>query len=351
MMIKCKENVKGIWLLVVVLNISFVQLGCDVKKVVLRQKKYSETKMLMGTVVQMDVCRNQADISEIESAYNDIWERLETISWRMNVADESSDIAKINKSGLEAILIAPDTYHVLRESIDLARSTKGAFDITVKPLMNLWRKAERNNILPSETMVMKVQFLVDYEHIQLLGNHHVRLLKKWAKIDLGGIAKGYAVDEAARIFRKHGITSFFIDAGGDIYVGGKNCAGEPWRIGIRDPRDRSKTIDIVEVEDRAVVTSGDYEQHYLIEGQKWSHIINPLTGYPQKGVISATVIAPSAMEADALATALCVLGGGPGTKQINALKAPHASLIISKQKSCAIKKFESEEYKKYKYKR
>ena len=145
--------------------------------------------------------------------------------------------------------------------------------------------------------------------------------------------------------------NFFIDAGGDIYVGGKNCSGEPWRIGIRDPRDRSKIIDIVNVADKAVATSGDYEQYYQIQDQVWSHIINPITGYPQKDVISATVIAQSAIEADALATALCVLGQDRGTEHINALEKPYASLIIVKCESETIKKFASEEYEKYKYKK
>ena len=103
--------------------------------------------------------------------------------------------------------------------------------------------------------------------------------------------------------------------------------------------------------DKAVATSGDYEQYYHIGDQKWSHIINPITGYPQRDVISATVIAQRAIEADALATALCVLGGDLGTGHMDALKEPYASLIIAKQKSGNIKKFESEEYKKYKYKK
>ena len=134
-------------------------------------------------------------------------------------------------------------------------------------------------------------------------------------------------------------------------MGGVNCDGEFWRIGIRDPRDRSKLIDIIAVTDMAVVTSGDYEQYYEIQGQQWSHIINPITGYPQKGVISATVIASSAIEADALATALCVLGGNLGTAHVNMLQGPYASFIISGSSSDCIEKFTSQEYEKFRYKK
>ena len=345
----CKQNVKLVLLLIFVLNAAVLQQGCAAKSRP-RHEKHSEARMLMGTIVQIDVCRDQAGIPGIKNVYEDIWGRLETISRQMNVSDGASDIARINNSGCKSVSIEQDTYHVLEESIDFARSTKGAFDVTVWPLMELWRESARNNIFPDQQEVKRVQSAVGSKNIHLLDGHHVRLLNNETKIDLGGVAKGYAVDEAARIFRHHGIKSFFIDAGGDIYAGGKNCAGEPWRIGIRDPRDRSKIIDIVKVVDKAVVTSGDYEQYYYIQDQKWSHIINPITGYPQRDVISATVIAQRAIEADALATALCVLGGDLGTGHINTLKEQYASLIITKGDSGVIRKFASEEYEKYKYK-
>ena len=168
---------------------------------------------------------------------------------------------------------------------------------------------------------------------------------------MGGIAKGYAVDEAARVFREKGIDSFFIDAGGDVYAGGRNCVGKPWRIGIRDPRDSKNIIDVVEVIDGAVATSGDYEQYYEIRNQRWSHIIDPSSGYPQKEVISATVIAPSAMRADALATALCVLGVRLGTDHIDELGKKYASLMIIDKRTDGIKKISSHEYNNYRYKK
>jgi len=307
--------------------------------------------MLMGTIVQLDVCRGEEDALKTEEAYKDAWERLEDISWRMNVLDERSDVAKVNNSNLAPVSIKADTYHVLKESIYFFYATRGTFDITVWPLIQLWRESEMKNIFPTREQIKTVQEAVGLGNIQLLANNRVKLLNSETKIDLGGIAKGYAIDEAARIFREHGITRFYIDAGGDVYVGGHNCRGEPWRIGIRDPRDKSKIIDVVSVVDSAVTTSGNYEQYYEIQNERWSHIINPVTGYPQRDVVSATVIAPKAIEADALATAVCVLGGGPGIEYIDTLREQYASLVIVKQGAGRIEKFASQEYKKFQYKK
>jgi thiamine biosynthesis lipoprotein len=308
-------------------------------------------RMLMGTTVQLDVCRGQHRQDQVDEAYRDAWARLETISWKMNVFDGRSDVAKINHSDLKPVSVGEDTYAVIESAIRFSQETKGAFDITVRPLVDFWRQNEAKNIFPSQEAVDAVLLAIGFQNIQLLAGHQIKILLPNTKIDLGGIAAGYAVDEAAQILRQHGIENFFIDAGGDIYVGGKNCAGEPWRIGIRDPYDPKEFIDVVALENQAVTTSGNYEKYYTIQGQKWSHIIDPVTGYPQKGVISATVIAPTTIEADALATALCVLGEKPGTDYINALSGAYGSLIVSAHGGGAADRFESQEYKNFQYKK
>jgi len=308
--------------------------------------KYRESQLLMGTTVHIDVCQEVGNTENGKKAYQTAWRRLEDIAWRMNVLDSRSDVAKINHS-TEPVSVGPDTYTVLKQSLKYFQETGGAFDITVWPLINLWKQSENNNTFPTAEQIQMTLEEVGTEYIQLLPGNFVKRANLKTQIDLGGIAKGYAVDEVARIFREHGIYQFFIDAGGDIYVGGQNCSGKQWRVGIRDPRDRSKIIDVVELTDGAVATSGNYEQYYLIENERWSHIIDPNSGYPQKDVISSTVIAPSAMEADALATALCVLGSKSGTELMDSLTGKHASMIIVGDELNQIQRTASKTYTSY----
>ncbi|VAX35472.1 FAD:protein FMN transferase [hydrothermal vent metagenome] len=309
--------------------------------------KYHETRMLMGTIVNIDVCRNEHEQEDIQKSYQRVWERLEEISWRMNVFDEKSEVTQINNSNGNTVSIQEDTYYVLQRSMEFFKQTSGAFDITVWPLIKLWKQAAKNNRFPSQEELINVKKGIGLDKVELLEGNQVRLKNKETKVDLGGIAKGYAVDEAARIFREEGIDNFFIDAGGDIYVGGMNCRGQLWRIGVRDPRDKSKIFNVVEVSNAAVTTSGNYEQYYDIQGERFSHIIDPITGYPQKEVVSATVIAPDALNADSLSTALAVLGAMRGTKLINTFDYSHASIIMIKQDDGTIKNFKSNFYGNY----
>jgi len=314
-------------------------------------KKYRETKMLMGTIVQIDCCSQEQQSKDIERVYKEVWKRLEEISWRMYVFDEKSDVSKINYSDGIPVEVEADTYQLLKDSVYFSKLTHGAFDITVWPLIKLWKDSAKKNQIPSKEDLRQVQKVIGAGVFELLDNNQVRLRNKDAKVDLGGIAKGYAVDEAARIFRAHGMHDFFIDAGGDIYVGGQNCKGELWRIGIRDPRDKSKILNVIQLTNAAVTTSGNYEQYLEIQGRRWSHIIDPVSGYPQKEVVSATVIAPSAKDADALSTALSVLGSEKGTALINHLDAQHASLIMVKESDNEINQFPSKEWQKFQWKK
>lgn len=316
-----------------------------------KMERYRQTRSLMGTTVSVDVCEDAADAGKIEPAYQKLWERLEDISWRMNVFDEKSEVSKINAAGTKPVAIAQDTYDVLRESLRHSQLTKGAFDITVWPLIELWKRGEKENILPPRPKILEVLQFTGSDKIRLGEGRQVQLVDPRVKVDLGGIAAGYAVDEAAGILRRHGIHNFFIDLGGDIYVGGYNCEGRLWRIGISDPRDRSRLMDVVALSDAAVTTSGNYEKYFEIQGERWSHIMNPVTGYPQKEVVSATVIAPTTLEADALATALCVMGGRAGIELIDRLPGDYAALVVTQPQAPRIQRFPSRKYGKYRARR
>ncbi len=315
-----------------------------------KSERYRETRTMMGTTVHLDVCLDASNKTVVSKAYQEVWDRLEDIAWRMNVFDERSDVAKINRAGTQPVEVREDTYYVLQKSIDYNRLTLRAFDITVWPLIQLWKRGARENVLPTTAQLQEARGVIGPDQIQLLSDGRVRLTSEGAKIDLGGIAAGYAVDEAARIFRENGIRNFFIDISGDIYVGGRNCEGDLWRIGIRDPRDLSQIIDIVRLSDMAVATSGNYEQYYEIQNERWSHIMNPITGYPQKDVVSATMIAPSALETDAWSTAMSVLGPRSGIPLVNAMPLAgekYACLIITRNSANELVRFPSAGYEKF----
>jgi len=302
--------------------------GCSPHASGKRSQKYTDSRYLMGTVVGIEVCFDKEKEIDLKSAAAELWERLEEINWRMNVFDEKSDVVKVNNSYQSPVLIGADTYRVIADSIHFNKLTHGAFDITVWPLIKFWKRSAKQNTLPTEAEIQEVKKALGSDKIALLSDHHVEVLHPETKIDLGGIAGGYAVDEAVRILREHGFLDFLIDEGGDLFLSGKNCEGKPWRIGIRHPRDPQEMMEVLELSNQAVTTSGDYEQLYEIQNQHWSHIMNPLTGYPPKSVVSATVIAPTTEEADALATALCVLSPRGGVDLIDSLGEGFACLLI-----------------------
>lgn len=297
--------------------------SCDKK-----HKRHSEVRGLMGTTIQVDVCATRQQKKYLEEAYEDLWERLEEISWRMNVYDDQSDLAKIHAAQGKEVRIPIDTHKLIRDSLTLSAVTEGAFDITIYPLMELWREAEKNQRVPTQKEIDEILERVGSKKVQLIGDDRVKLSHPEMKLDLGGIAKGFAIDEAARILREKDLENFMIDAGGDVYVGGTNCKGYTWAIGIRDPRDTTKVIDIVYLKNKAITTSGNYEQYFEINDKKYSHIINPKEGLPQQRVVSASVIANSAKIADAISTAMCILSPKKGERLMKILGDSYASLSV-----------------------
>ena len=312
--------------------------------------KVSQQKTLMGTYVELDVCTSPKARNTADAALEDAWKRLERISWQMNVYDPKSDLTKINTANGKPVVIHPDTYFVLKSAEFFWKKTGGTFDPTIWPLLKFWREAAKENKMPTPAEVDAVKTHVGFKHVRFLGNNMVATDAPGIQVDLGGIAKGYAIDEAARIFREHGLHNFFVDAGGDVYAGGYNCEGKPWRVGISDPKDTAKLITIVAASDKAVATSGNYAQYVEIEGEHFSHIINPITGYPQRTVTSATVIADSAQSADALATSLTILGDPKGTQIINGMGEEYASFILMEQEDGRYARRRSKNFHKFEIK-
>lgn len=291
------------------------------------ENKVTRTEFLMDTIVETLIYTNDTKLGDeaLTSAYREV-ARLESVLDR-HVA--SSDIAKINEAaGREAIQVSENALDVILRSLEVGELSKGAFDITIAPLIKLWGFGTGDTQIPSQAELSEVLALVDFRQVQVDREARtVFLPNTGAELDLGGIAKGFIVDKAVDVLRDKGITSAYFDAGGDIRVLGSKPDGTPWLIGVRHPRDRRDIAAIVEIRNSAIVTSGDYERYFMVNDERYHHIINPDTGMPARGLISVTVVAADAFTADAYSTAVFVLGLEQGIALVESLPGVEAILI------------------------
>jgi len=239
-------------------------------------------------------------------------ERVQEIQVRMSVYEKESDVAKINcKAGREAQKIHEDTFSLLKRSLEFSVLSGGAFDITIRPLTELWGFGKKQDYVPASDEIERILPLVNYRDLLLDENHCTAyLLKAGQSIDLGGIAKGYAADEVRRILLQHKISDALINLGGNIVAMGRREDGLPWRIGVQNPLSaRGEHLGTLEASDKTIVTSGSNEQFFIRDGVRYHHIIDPRTGYPADSeLLSATVICSSSTDADALTTGIFVSG-------------------------------------------
>lgn len=299
-----------------------------------RLKPLKQTEMIMGTLVEITV------IPGNEKAIREAFEALKKVDALMSTYKEDSEISILNREGKAQV--SEETLEVIEDAIKFSNLTDGAFDITCRPLINLWKKAKKEEKAPTEEEIEEAISLVGYQRIILEGNQ-IRLEKKGMQIDLGGIAKGYAVDKAIEALKKNNIKRALVNAGGDLYALGTDRQGEKWQIGVQDPREEDKIIDIIKVKDRAVATSGDYRRYFTLEGKRFSHIVNPKTGLTVQDVpMSVTIIGPDATTTDALSTGVFVLGPEEGMKLIESLPEVEGMII-----SEGMKKLTSQGWEKF----
>jgi thiamine biosynthesis lipoprotein len=187
----------------------------------------------------------------------------------------------------------------------ISRLTHGLFDISVAPLLEIWGFYKRKNTIPTQNAIEKAMRSVDYRRIRITSDSII--IEPGMKVDLGGIAQGFAADRAALILRQRHVKSAIIDIGGEVLAIGRSTQGRPWRVGIQHPREKG-IIETIELENAAVSTSGDYEKFFIIDNKRYPHIIDPKTGLPAQKFASVTIIADNATYADAISTAAAVMG-------------------------------------------
>ena len=277
-----------------------------------QQPKYEvkTTKYLLGT--EIDITAIHSDIDSMKKAMYFAFREIERIQGVMSVQIDTTEASKINfYAGISPVKVSQEMYSIIKRSIDYSEKYNGIFDITIGPVSELWGFSSDKKIteLPDRNLLDSLVKLVDYKMIILdPEDTSVFLLKKGMKIDLGGIAKGYAVDRASEVMKKYGMNDYFVNAGGDIYASGTKSSGQKWSIGIKDPRDEKKIIAYFEVSDMAIGTSGDYERFVMIGGKRYHHIFDTKTGYPVMISQSGTALAVTSEEAVVLSKVVFITG-------------------------------------------
>ncbi len=221
---------------------------------------------------------------------------------------EGSDVWNLNRADGEPVEVHPETAELLRLAVEIGEASGGAFDVTIAPVSGMWNFTAEDPVLPDSDALRLAAARVDYRNVEIDGN--TVTLKNGAEIDLGGIAKGYIADRVAEYLREQGVTSACINMGGNVLTIGTKPDGSPWTIGIRDPNGTpEQSAEVLQFGGAAVVTSGNYERFFVLDGVRYHHILDPKTGMPvSNGLASVTIIGTRSDLCDALSTACFVLG-------------------------------------------
>jgi len=272
-------------------------------------RQVTRTRVLMGTVVNLTVLGD--DLDRAESAAESTLARMAGLESLLSRYRHDSEVARLN-SGQTLESASGALLDVLRLGREVADLGDGAFDVTVQPVLDLYGAD-----LPPRAEIERAAALVDRRAVRIEGRT-VALERTGMRITLDGIGKGYIVDRGVDVLREHGFPNVFVEAGGDLMAGGEKGPGRPWRVGIRGPRPGLAVLAAFDTRERAVATSGDYMQPFTSDYSR-HHIVDPRTGFSAPELASATVVAPDAATADALATLVMVLGPRRGRELLEDL--------------------------------
>lgn len=253
---------------------------------------FKETRSLLGTMVEITVVADQEAAARggMERAFAEI-ERIEGL---MSFYRPDSEVSRINREAFRRpVRVSSEVFRLLQHAQFLSRLSGGAFDITFSPLWQLWGQCARQKRLPTAAELDRAKGLVDYRQVWLQERGmEVRLGRSGMSVNLGGIAKGYALSRAGEMMRRSGLDNFLINLGGDILAAGPGREGRGWRIGIKHPRKPGELVGVLRLQDRFSLTSGDYERYFEIGKARFHHIIDVRTGYPASRCAAVTLVTP-----------------------------------------------------------
>lgn len=296
-------------------------------------EKFSKSLKLMGNIFTITVVSEDAIFAEenIDLAIQEI-QRIEALFTTYN--NESQTNLINSNAGIEPVKVDEEVFNLIQRSLHISKITQGAFDISYGSIdKSLWNFDKTLTALPSAETAKKMVHLINYNNIILDSQKQTIYLKeKGMRIGFGGIGKGYAAEMAKRILVKNQVKSGIINASGDLTAWGFQPNGKPWTIGIANPDMPNDAFSYLEISDKAIATSGNYEKFITIDGKKYSHTIDPKTGLPITGIKSVTVISNNAEFADAMATPIAVMGIEKGLFLVNQLPNLHCIVIDENNK-------------------
>jgi len=299
---------------ITVLALILLATGCS------KTRTMQKTESIMGTDVTITVVARSYE--EGETAIEAGMAELRRLDAMMSLYKDDSEITRVNlAAGKSPVKVSPEMIEVVEHAAEISKLSGGAFDVTIGPLVVLWQMRLKEGKTPTDEEIARVRPLVNYLDIVIDKKASTIFLKKPGMImDFGGM-KGYTADRVASLFKKRGINNAIIAVAGDIWVLGHREDGKPWRIGVQHPRDHDKTLAVLELSDKYISTSGDYERFVIKENKRYHHIIDPRTGKPSTGTISATLIGDEGATIDPLTKVPFILGPEYGMKIVKNLGA------------------------------
>ncbi len=294
-------------------------------------KRFRFEEPHMGT--RFRIVLYAADEETARKASRAAFDRIAALDSCLSDYKADSELMRLcARAGGDPVPVSDALFFVLSRAQEVSRRSGGAFDITVGPVVRLWRRARRTQQLPDPEKLAQARSLVGYKNVRLdARGHTVQLLKPGMQLDLGGIAKGYAADEAQAVLKKQGIDRALVAAGGDIVVSAPPPGAEGWKIAIAplaDEEGGKPAGPWFWLKDGAVSTSGDAEQYVVIDGKRYSHIVDPRTGIGLVGRMSATVVARAGITADGLTKAVAVLGPEKGFPIVEGVEGASARFVL-----------------------
>jgi FAD:protein FMN transferase len=309
------------------------------------QQVFKKKKSLLGSPFEITVVAT--DSVQANQFVNMAFDEVTRIEHLISDWIPTTQISKVNQqAGIAAVKVDLEVFELVERALKISKLTDGAFDISYASMDKIWKFDGSMKTMPTEEAIKKSVAKVGYEHILLDANNTTIFLEKEGmKLGLGGIGQGYIADKIKVLLQKNGCTSGLVNVSGDINTWGKQPSGADWSVGIVNPMNKNKVFATFPLYDSAVETSGSYEKYVMFNGKRYSHIIDPRTGYPATGIVSVSVFAKQTELADALATGIFVLGVEVGLDLVNQLKGIGCIIVDEKgaihaSKNIDIKKFQ-----------